>query len=218
MYKRGSKLDEMKTTEIGQRIVDLANIYLNELRVKSRSDDHVQSDSEGLNRGLSINSTFNQDYGFINPNFEQIDENYILSQDSFQPWLVSSLLNHGSQQSQRPAVNPVDSIKEVELDDIIVEKMLIHYGLKGENPVNRLRFFPKDSEDVISSRWDENIIGGQIKEQQYETLLPRVFEETAVRLFCRANEKSPYVAEAFKRFSKAMNGADPFPLLSQSQY
>lgn len=218
MYKRGSKLDIMKVPEIAERIVELSNIYLSELKEKFK-----ETDSEGsFNRASSAGSSFNQSYGFVSSSFEHLDESYILSQDSFQPWVLRDLANQSSNGNQpspkSSAYTEIHAIKAIELDDIIVEKMHIHYGLKSENPVNRLRFFSKDAEDIISSRWDDNIIGVQIKEQHYETQLPRVFEETAVRLFCRSKEKSVCVAEAFKRFSKAMNGADPFPLLSQSQY
>lgn len=51
-------------------------------------------------------------------------------------------------------------------DDIIVEKMHIHYGLKDQNPVSRLRFYPK------TVRIGDVAIGREISESMYDEMIP----------------------------------------------
>lgn len=100
---------------------------------------------------------------------------------------------------------------ELTLDDIIVEKMHIHYGLKDANPVNRLRFYPKNA----YSSTNEEVIAKQVKEMHYETVLPRVFEELAVRLFCRDNRKTKLLMKAFERWCRESHASSPILGLSQ---
>merc|ERR1719231_898589 len=69
----------------------------------------------------------------------------------------------------------------LEANDLIVEKMHIHYGQKGKNPVDNLRFYPKFSIQGVLGQEK----GKQIMEKTYETLLPRVFEEKSLRVFCK---------------------------------
>ncbi len=60
-----------------------------------------------------------------------------------------SNLSQGSVGSPTPFMHahPGTFGSQVELaeEDLIVEKMHIHHGMKGNNPVSRLRFFPKHS-------------------------------------------------------------------------
>jgi len=65
----------------------------------------------------------------------------------------------------------------LEKDDIIVERMHIHYGMKDRNPVSRLRFFTKGA--------SRDTVGEPVKDRIYQTSMPVVFEEFAVRVFCR---------------------------------
>jgi hypothetical protein len=149
------------------------------------------------------------------------DEDFlgIQSQDSFAPWVKSSIHDSYSRhqtvtQSQSLPGSSHRSVPVVPLtsDDIIVEKMHIHYGLKGENPVNRLRFFPKE----VIERDHRTHMAMPMKESAYETLLPRVFEELAVRVFCRDKGKTALLADAYKLWCREYNNsATPFPTLSQ---
>ena len=82
---------------------------------------------------------------------------------------------------------------ELTKEDLIVEKMHIHHGMKANNPVSRLRFFPKHS--------GEGAIGLKIDEKHYETALPKVFEDFAVRVFCRNPDKEDTARDAFKRWA-----------------
>lgn len=63
----------------------------------------------------------------------------------------------------------------------------------------------------------EGIIGREVPERNYETSLPRAFEDYAVRLFCRNREKETVARRCFEIWTKKMRTHSPFPSLSQSQ-
>jgi hypothetical protein len=113
---------------------------------------------------------------------------FIQSQDSFAPWLTNS------------------NTQSLTSDDLLVSLE----DMKGENPVNKLRFYPKDLSDNEGMN-----IAYQVKEKSYETLLPRVFEELAVRVFCRKPEKYPIIARAFQRWCREVHESSSFPCYSQ---
>ena len=92
--------------------------------------------------------------------------------------------------------------QELEEQDIIVEKMHIHYGLKDKNPVSRMRFFPKLA--------DSDTVGTQIKDRVYHTSMPTVFEEFAVRVFCRTQGKEATARKAFQIWCKEKLCLTPF--------
>ena len=87
--------------------------------------------------------------------------------------------------------------KGLEKTDLIVDKMHLHHGMKADNPVSRLRFFGKYG--------DENQIAQRIPEKVYHTILPRCFEERAIRVFCRKPVKEKKVKEAFEAWCKKRN-------------
>lgn len=138
--------------------------------------------------------------------YNDYDQFNIQSQDSFAPWNQDYLMKRTFSNVSTISVNSDTSFSNyIKAEDIIVEKMHIHYGLKKENPVNRMRFFPKDKDS------DKNFIASQVKESTYETLLPRVFEELAVRVFCRKPEKSEIIARAFNTWCEE-NLTQNFPM------
>lgn len=100
---------------------------------------------------------------------------------------------------------------ELKEEDLIVEKMHIHYGMKSQNPVDRLRFFPKHS------NLQPNAVARRIDECVYETVLPRVFEDRAIRLFCRDPEKADAARTVFEKWCEEANAQMPFPSLSQPE-
>ena len=95
-------------------------------------------------------------------------------------------------------------------DDIIVEKMNIHYGMKQFNPVANMRFFPKDADPT-------SYIARHANEQTYETLLPRNFQELAVRVFCRTPAKERLARRAFELYCQELQAPCPFPSFSQQK-
>lgn len=183
-------------------------------------------------------------YAYQPSSYQRIEEDsLILSQDSFPPWVMqqrtvthegganghhsTNQLHRAHTTSSEPPLSqqsmmiaaPSSSafLDPITTEDLIVEKMHIHYGLKEENPVNRLRFFSKNMEDRLNSDWDESLVAYSIKESQYETLLPRVFEDLAVRVFSRNSAKSRFLLEAFRELSRSQAASLPFPSFSQSQ-
>mmetsp|Transcript_582 Transcript_582/g.986 ORF Transcript_582/g.986 Transcript_582/m.986 type:complete len:707 (+) Transcript_582:1-2121(+) len=65
------------------------------------------------------------------------------------------------------------------VDDIIVEKMHTHYGLKDKNPVDRMRFYSKTTHPL-------HTVGRRVDKSYYASRSPGAFEELAVRVFCRS--------------------------------
>lgn len=100
---------------------------------------------------------------------------------------------------------------ELSEQDLIVEKMHIHYGMKSENPVDRMRFFPKHA------NLQPHATARRIDESVYETVLPRVFEDRAIRLFCRDPDKADAARAIFEQWCEEANALMPFPTLSQPE-
>ena len=95
-------------------------------------------------------------------------------------------------------------------EDLIVEKMHIHYGLKDKNPVARMRFYQRKAE--------VDAVGREVKEGAYVTSLPAVFEEQAVRVFCRseARDVKATALQAYVLWCREVRCPTPFPSLSQT--
>ena len=112
----------------------------------------------------------------------------------------------------------------LEPEDIIVEKMHIHYGLKDKNPVDRMRFFQKAYNGnnpliLLENNGNEHsnqLIGRKLKEEIYATSLPRQFEELSIRVFCRNSLKEVLALNAFTLWCKRKRQHSPFPSLSQN--
>ena len=196
----------MTVEEITEELVHIANNVVSQ----SQSTSHPSStafDESDIDPVQPM-----EDEGYFDDSF-----NGIQSQDSFAPWLVQHRIQQSTASSQQ---NSSQNLR-LEYDDIIVEKMHIHYGMKGENPVNNVRFYPKDL-DLQSDQANpnepslHNYIGKPVKESTYETLLPRVFEECAVRVFCRDPSKNSLIHEAYQIWCRDYNNSStPFPTLSQ---
>lgn len=156
-------------------------------------------------------------HGHDQDHHQQAEDNYIHSQDSnigtesfshpnfydmeYSNWSMASTTNgHGSARLLTP----------LERGDIIIDKMHIHYGKKNQNPVDCMRFYPKGANE-------RTYVAQQIDDKVYETLLPRSFEELAVRVFCRDPRKESIAAKAFKLFCNTENIAMPFPSQSQAE-
>jgi hypothetical protein len=237
---------KMQLLEIANQILHQQNT-LDVSEKKQHSIDDGDDHKVGIAESEDLSDENDEDDLFHAPQphestgeFEFIDDNMMIqSQDSYAPWLHASfpppypasqqLKSSQSQNSsdeffspersrEHPSAskhrtskkNSISVITSIDEDDIIVEKMHIHYGMKNENPVDRLRFFPKDYSF-------EKTIAYCMKEHQYHTLLPRVFEELAVRVFCRDLRKSNIINTAFQTWCKQYTNTTPFPIPSQSQ-
>ena len=81
--------------------------------------------------------------------------------------------------------------------------MHIHYGLGKDNPVSRMRFFPKFA--------SSECIGREVPESTYATLLPRFFEDKRIRVFCRSQDKVRAARKAFESWCRKVQTQSPFP-------
>jgi hypothetical protein len=87
--------------------------------------------------------------------------------------------------------------------------MHIHHGMGAGNPVERLRFFPKNASD--------NYIAQPLELRTYQSKLPRQFEDRKLRLFCRSRTKAKLAADAFAKWCEKQDTHTPFPSQSQQQ-
>jgi hypothetical protein len=85
----------------------------------------------------------------------------------------------------------------------------IHYGLGEHNPVARLRFYPKHSAGPTA-------MGKELDERTYASILPRVFEDRKVRVFCRHHDKEYIARKAFEEWCREKNAHAPFPTKCES--
>lgn len=134
------------------------------------------------------------DDNYLNDNYNN-DDDIVRSQDSIYDNKHNSNNNSQNYMNCGPLC----------IDDLIVEKMHIHYGSKDKNPVEDLRFFPKTIIDK------ENFIAYKVKEETYETLLPRVFEELAIRVFYKDSEKEILARQCFEIWCQQYKVHQPFP-------
>ena len=70
-------------------------------------------------------------------------------------------------------------------DDIIVEKRIIHHGMKAANPVSFMRFLPKSQLTGLRESPENLPIAREIIEKEYECSIPRAFLQRTVRIYCR---------------------------------
>jgi hypothetical protein len=135
-----------------------------------------------------------------------LDDNYDESDDNDEIECYSP--NNFRTVSQNSNESNFDSTI-INKDDIIVEKMHIHYGLGDKNPVARLRFFVKNDDKILAAK--------EVNERSYESSLPKVFESRAVRVFCRNINPAIHkrIADAFSKWCKRVRTSTPFPSYSQ---
>lgn len=94
-------------------------------------------------------------------------------------------------------------------DDLIVEFMHIHWGMKRSNPVNRMRFFSKYAPTHEGTR------GVKLDELKFASFLPKQFETKKIRVFVRNPDKVDAARKALDLFCLENQLASPCPLLSQ---
>jgi hypothetical protein len=132
---------------------------------------------------------------------------YIQSQDSLAgDYFLGSELSRDANSNLAAMEGSYPTLQK---GDIIVDRIHIHYGKKHQNPVENMRFYAKGGGAEQTAR--------QVPEDVYQTLLPRTFEELAVRVFCRDARKEHIAAKAFSRFCSTCNTHLPFPSQSQSE-
>eukprot|EP00904_Undaria_pinnatifida_P007451 jgi/Undpi1/3836/HiC_scaffold_16.g07205.m1 len=98
---------------------------------------------------------------------------------------------------------PSTSAVLLEEKDIIVQFVHIHWGLKGENPVNRLRFFSKYAPTAPDTR------GVRLDEKKFSSFLPHTFETKMLRVFVRDPAKVDAARRALDLFCSESRCAPP---------
>lgn len=193
LFKRGDDIFEMDENFIRREIVNV-----------SHDDDFGIEAFEGGGRDDSRMMFYSiEDSNTSFNNFLPLSQDTIsLSQTS----LISNSGNNG----HFGASEEFRKRKPLHDDDIIVEKMSIHYGLKSKNPVSRMRFYSKNASKA-------NLFGREIQETQYDAFLPRSFESLAVRVFCRSSDQHTITSAhlAFRRWCKQKRAPSPLPSFSQ---
>lgn len=171
---------EMAEKDINAEIVDISKKLVQgkyDSAHVAQSHDYLENENEYDGEGELLSSPNASDLDFLEPCGNSQDSFYSVKSTN----ICMGAANSCNQNSQSGAGISMDThapqYVELTLDDCIVEKMHIHYGLKEKNPVSKLRFFTKNA--------DSDVVGEEIKPHHYKTSMPLVFEEMAVRVFCR---------------------------------
>ncbi|KAL6043527.1 HD-domain PDEase [Balamuthia mandrillaris] len=79
---------------------------------------------------------------------------------------------------------------DLQEEDIIVQNLVMNYGLQDQNPVDHVRFFNKDEPNSSFV----------VEKHQVSMLIPDLFSEHYVRVFCRNPAKKESAERAFRAF------------------
>jgi hypothetical protein len=78
---------------------------------------------------------------------------------------------------------------------------------KEENPLTLLRFVPKHELHKLSRGGIHDLPEAiQVDEKDYETHLPRSFQEHSIRVFCKTNEKLELLRQVFEQWWSKQEG------------
>lgn len=78
--------------------------------------------------------------------------------------------------------------------DIVVEMVKIHHGMKDRNPINNIYFFKKGNHSCAR----------HIREEEYETHLPRKFMDLSIRLYCKNENHEVHATDAFQKWYESV--------------
>ena len=189
-------------------------------RIVGVTEDQIREDICAIANRLASRESSDGEHGASGEYLESIEERSDEDEDGgangagsrhFDP--IGGAFSNLSQMSNasNASTSATATLSPVDVDDIIVEKMHIHYGLKDKNPVGRMRFYKRKA--------SREAVGREVKEASYITSLPAVFEEQAVRVFCRSEDKGKKatVQRAFNEWCKEARVPTPFPSLSQEE-
>ncbi|RIA99444.1 hypothetical protein C1645_747297 [Glomus cerebriforme] len=98
-------------------------------------------------------------------------------------------------------INPVEiADKELKVDDIIVDRLVLNYGMKAENPVNHVKFYDKKKGDKVFT----------LEKSQVSYLVPEQFEELNIRIFSKDpdHKKIEHTRKRFQELLKKITNKD----------
>jgi len=89
---------------------------------------------------------------------------------------------------------------ELDIKDIIIQKLTLNYSLKGgQNPVEKVLFYSKYTPN-------ESFL---IPKEKVSGLIPDIFEEKTIRLYVRDDNKAGIARRAFASWLKSRQGGSP---------
>lgn len=94
------------------------------------------------------------------------------------------------------------SLVQLNENDIIVDKCETHHGRKNKSPLEFMRFVDRNNLSKITDSIDELPEAQKINESRYLATLPRMWQETSIRIFSR--DSSPSKVDLVKHMFKAM--------------
>ena len=103
-------------------------------------------------------------------------------------------------------------------DDIIVEKRIIHHGMKEKNPVNLMRFVSKHKLSALTNKLEELPLAIQIPETAYESHIPRSFQERSIRIYSISEEKRDLVRHMFEQYIVWKQNEESFKMTAWADY
>ena len=215
MYERGSVLDTQTARAINHQIVSISHELLlagatsAAVSFSNTANQALLSES-GEGWALNKHAAYSRDRLLSMGSQDSLDGSYIAVAATSSAVVVTESMTSitDSHTSSSAASLTVAMDAALLPDDIIVEKMNIHYGMKQFNPVANMRFFPKDADP-------SSFIARPPRQETYQTVLPSSFEELALRVYCRHPAKKVMARCAFEEFCRRFNCGAPCPEASQ---
>jgi len=96
--------------------------------------------------------------------------------------------------------NDSDSEAKLEAKDFIVKKYCMHHGAGSNNPVLRMRFYGKMSEEKIFGPVDELPVAEQVNVLRYSSFVPTQNQKVGIRVLVRKDSKRGMVNQFFNQW------------------
>ncbi|RIA96134.1 hypothetical protein C1645_815822 [Glomus cerebriforme] len=80
----------------------------------------------------------------------------------------------------------------LKIDDVIVHRLTLNYGMKDENPVDHVKFYDKYTPNKVF----------KLERSQVSYLVPEQFEELNIRIFTKDREKVKPIRDCFQKLLK----------------
>lgn len=107
-------------------------------------------------------------------------------------------------------------VVDLNQDNIIVEKRTIHHGKGDQNPVNFMRFLPKEKLPLLKNDIANLPDAVQVDEETYASHIPRSFAEYTVRVYCRGSaEEGELLSHVFLQMD---NDLKEIPICTEVPY
>lgn len=93
----------------------------------------------------------------------------------------------------------IDSSDMLSADDIIVQVVTFDYGMKDENPVDKMRFYTKDDPNIPL----------RVHRDHVSRMLPKVFTEKVIQVYCKNPNTESKAKDLFDHWCKTRNMETP---------